>query len=208
MYTKTLLLLSLAAAALAEPIPQATTDLDAFPTSFDSASLESQLASLTAGLSIYSDMPTLPSSIESVLATAIPTGVEDEDPCATTEPAWLKNLPGDVKDALSSYETELASWYSEHSAELGGTDTFTGAIPTGDSSFCTGGSQGGAITPEATAASGGPAGKTTAAPDSSSTAKGAAASSTNSPDAAARPTGAIAAGVAGVVGMVGVMLAL
>lgn len=210
--------------------PTLTDSPDAFPTDFDSSSFDASLASLTAGLSIYSDLPTLPSSIESVLLTAIPTDTTD-DPCATTEPAWLKNLPNDVQAALTSYESALASWYSEHSSDLGSDTTYTGALPTATddfSDFCSSQSASGSASgsgsagtaggvtsgPTATSAGGkstaaGASGsKSTTAGGSSSTAKGTAASGTNSPGAGAKPTGAVAAGLAGVVGVFGVMMAL
>jgi hypothetical protein len=196
MYTKTLLFLSLAGAALAEPLPQAdptsddfaalTSGSDAVPT-FDSASYSSEMASLTSALNVYSDMPKLPPSIASILATAAPTDGSSLDPCATTEAAWVKNLPGSVKSAISSYDSALLSWYSAHSSELG--PSYTGSITAGS---CNGGA----------AATG-----TTAAPGSTNT-QGSAASGTASPGSAARPTGAVAAGFAGVVGMVGLMIAL
>lgn len=243
MYTKTFLLFSLAGAALAEPIPQAdpnssddfgaaaTSGFGAVP-SFDSASLSSELASVTAALSIYSDLPTLPASIASFFATAA-TDTSGLDPCATTEPGWLKSLPESVKSAFTSYESALESWYSEHSTDLPTTSSYTGSLPSYTASSYTGliptytGNACSSVaqtratptktgTPAATdgatgastGASTGSGGETTAAPASSTAAKGSAASGTSSHGSAARPTGAIAAGFAGLVGMVGLMVAL
>jgi len=203
MYRNALLLLSVTGAALAAPQPQ--DDTSSFDGAAFSASLSSELASITAGAlpGIYSDMPTLAPSIESFLATVVPTGTT-EDPCATTEPAWLKNLPSSVKSALSSYDSAMLSWESKHSSEL--STTFTAVIPTITAAeFCATHNGGSGPTPTQT---GGAGGQTTAAAGSSNTAKGSAASGTNSSGRAAKPTGVVAAGFAGVVGMVGLMVAL
>jgi hypothetical protein len=179
MYTQTLLLvLSLAGVALSDPKPQIDTS------SFD-------MSQFTSVDNIYSDMPTLPPSIASIIATAAPTGTTDSDPCATTLPAWYGNLPDSVQSELSSYNSAVQSWASEHSSELG--DGYTAyASPTGD--FC--GTRTGGAGPENTGAA-----------EGTQTSDGSAAKGTNT-GAAARPTGAVAAAAAGVVGMVGLMVAL
>jgi len=198
MFTKSLLFgASLAALAAADPIPQAV------PTSFDPAALSSELASLTASLgslpsgvipglpSFYSDFPTLPASIESVLATAVPSSVlaTETDPCALV--TWYSPLPASVKSALTSYESALASWDKAHSKELAslaGTASYTGTAP---ALVCT---NTGAAAATATA---------------SSTAKntgGAGGSTANA--AAPHATGAVAIGLAGAVGVLGLMAAL
>jgi hypothetical protein len=198
MFTKSLLFgASLAALAAADPIPQAV------PTSFDPAALSSELASLTASLgslpsgvipglpSFYSDFPTLPVSIESVLATAVPSSVlaTETDPCALV--TWYSSLPASVKSALTSYESALASWDKAHSKELAslaGTASYTGTAP---ALVCT---NTGAAVATATA---------------SSTAKntgGAGGSTANA--AAPHATGAVAIGLAGAVGVLGLMAAL
>jgi hypothetical protein len=202
MFTKSLLFgASLAALAAADPIPQAV------PTSFDPAALSSELASLTASLgslpsgvipglpSFYSDFPTLPASIESVLATAVPSSVlaTETDPCAfvTDAPQWYSALPASVKSALTSYESALLSWDKAHSKELAslaGTASYTGTAP---ALVCT---NTGAAVATATA---------------SSTAKntgGAGGSTANA--AAPHATGAVAIGLAGAVGVLGLMAAL
>lgn len=67
----------------------------------------------------FSDMPMLPSSIQSVLMTAAPTNAI-EDPCTMTAiPDWYKKLPADVKSGLSSYEIALQSWYEAHPGIFG-----------------------------------------------------------------------------------------
>ncbi len=159
-------------------------------------------------------MPTIPASIVSVLATAVPTEelTQTDIACiATSTPGWYKSLPADVKSALSSYETAFGSWYSIHSSQLGlsgatdlpapcsagttaaaatKTGTSTGATKTGSSSDST------AISSSASRAS-------------SSTASGTATGATQTPGAAApRATGAVAASFAAIVGALGVMAVL
>jgi hypothetical protein len=68
-----IILLNLAAFTLAEPMPQATTDSGSSPS--DVASMSDDLASLSSIQSVMSGMPTLDPSAESVILTAIPTGV-------------------------------------------------------------------------------------------------------------------------------------
>lgn len=203
MFTRSILFgASLAALAAADPIPQAAT------TSFDPAALSSELASLTASLgslpsgvipglpSFYSDFPTLPASIESVLATAVPSSViaTETDPCAfvTDAPQWYNALPASVKSALTSYESALVSWDKAHSKELAslaGTASYTGSVP---ALVCT--NTGAAVVAKTTA---------------SSTAKntGTAGSSTSN-NAAPHATGAVVIGFAGAVGVLGLMAAL
>jgi hypothetical protein len=217
MFTNALLLsASLAALVLSEPIPQAAATTDNLA-AMESSALAS-LASLTTDLpglpSIYSDLPTLPASIESVLETAVPTSVlETEDPCAfvTDAPQWYNSLPANVKAALTSYESALVSWSKEHSAALasmnsGFTADTTGSMATGPALVCT--------------STGAPAagGKTTSsgAAKNTGTATGAGAGagstgtvgSSSSKGAAPRATGAVAVGLSGVVGVLGLMAAL
>ncbi|PMD18301.1 hypothetical protein NA56DRAFT_648062 [Hyaloscypha hepaticicola] len=209
MFAKALLLsASLAVLVFSEPIPQAAA------TTQNLAALESSaLASLTTGIpglpSIYSDLPTLPASIESVLATAVPNSVvATEDPCAfvTDAPQWYNSLPANVKSALTSYESAIISWSKEHSAALASLNSgfTTGTVATGPALVCT--------------STGAPAagGKTTAsgAAENTGTATGAGAGSTgtvgssSSKGAAPRATGAVAVGLSGVIGVLGLMVAL
>jgi hypothetical protein len=207
MFTKTILLSAgLAALALAEPIPQGA------PTStysYDPAAISSELASLSsleAITSIFSDLPTLPSSIESVLATAVPTSVLTEtNPCAyvTDAPQWYNSLPASVKSALTSYESALVSWSKEHSAALA--SLTTGNPATGVPAYvCT--NTGAAVVGGTTAATAKNTGTPTAG--AGSTGSGSAAGSSSSKAAAPRATGAVAAGLAGAFGVLGLMAAL
>jgi hypothetical protein len=221
MFAKTLLLgAGFAALALSEPIPQAaaTTSFgdSAIPTtSFDDSALSSELASLSSAeafTTIFSDMPTLPASVESVLATAIPTTYATADlgcDIVTATPDWYKNLPAGVKSALSSYDNAWISWSKEHSAALASlTSGYSFTVP---AQVCTTG--GAAVV--GTTASTGSAPKNTgsatgAGAGSTGTASsGSAAQSTSSKAAAApKQTGAVAVGFAGVVGVLGLMAAL
>lgn len=211
MFTKTLLLSAgLAALVAADPIPQA-----ASTTSYDLAAISSELASLTASIdsipsgatvpglpSIYSDFPTLPLSIESVLATAIPSGevATQTDPCAfvTDAPKWYNSLPASVKSALTSYESALVSWEKEHSKDLTGQASYTANVP---ALVCTAtGAAGVKTTAKSTAKNTGTAGGSTA----TSTGAG----SSPSKAAAPRATGAVAISFAGAMGVLGFMAAV
>jgi len=233
MYTQTLILLSsVAGIVLAEPIPQAaaTTSFDpsAFATdtpdfdtsSFDSA-LDSALASFTGtggGIpgvpSYYSDFPTPAPSLASIIASASPTD-DTSDPCATTDPAWVQNLPSDAQDAIHSYESAVASWASKHSSELAAdaTGPIVSDICNSDGGSGSAPTDTGAGGADVTSPSGG---QTTAAPGGSSggaggttnTAKGNPPKTGTSSGLGSKPTGAVAAGFAGVVGMIGLMVAL
>ncbi|KAG4441431.1 hypothetical protein IFR05_003118 [Cadophora sp. M221] len=211
MFAKSILLASFAVMALADPIPapvpQATSDiLGSLPTDdlsslLDAASsligtdYSSLLGDATAALGALSDIPTLPASVQSVLATAIPASEltrTDVQCLATSTPAWYKDLPKDAKSALSSYETAFASWYSEHSSEL--------ALSTGIPAPCQAATTGGA-------AATGDSTTTSSGARSTSTAAGTAAGAGTSTAAAPRAT-AMAASIAGLAGMLGVMVAL
>ncbi|PMD40590.1 hypothetical protein L207DRAFT_528917 [Hyaloscypha variabilis F] len=210
MFTKSLLLgASIAALVIADPIPQA-----APTTSFNPAALTSELASLTASLampsgglvpglpSIYSDFPTLPASVESVLATAIPASfiATETDPCAllTDAPQWYASLPASIKSAITSYDSAVVSWEKEHSAALA---SLTSVATSGQASYTAASVPALVCTNTAAAV----AGKTTAA---GSTATGTAVGSSSSKAAAPRATGAVAVGLAGAVGVLGLMAAL
>ncbi|KAK0121816.1 hypothetical protein ONS95_010099 [Cadophora gregata] len=211
MFAKSILVASLAAMALADPIPapapQATTDLGSLPTdagdlsslldaatSLAGTDLNSLLNDATSALGVLSDIPTLPASVQSVLATAVPESEltrTDIQCIATATPDWFKSLPNDAKSAISSYETALASWYSEHSSELGSLTTgvpqpCAAATGSGASPTTTGGSN---------------------ATPASSSGSGSAAQTGTSTAAAPRAT-AMAASIAGLAGMLGVMVAL
>jgi hypothetical protein len=221
MFTKSLLLgVGLAALALGEPIPQAA------QTTFNSAALSLELASISSLeqiTSIYSDLPTLPSSIESVLATAIPISLATDSDFAcqlvTAAPAWYNSLPPDVKSALTSYESALVSWSKEHSAALASLTSGLTA-PTGPSAFSigvcsntgvavtepTGTTTGTTAKNTGTAAVAGSTGSGTAT--GTATSSGSAAAASSSKAAAPRATGTVAISFAGVVGVLGLIAAL
>lgn len=81
MLYKRIILLGLAALTLAEPIPQAApttiTDDDSSLSAISAAiaSESAEIASLSGIATDFAGMPTIPYSVLSVLATAIPTGV-------------------------------------------------------------------------------------------------------------------------------------
>ncbi|KAG0646485.1 hypothetical protein D0Z07_7494 [Hyphodiscus hymeniophilus] len=220
----TFFLLGFAAFVLADPIPQAaaTTDLGSFTTDSgsspsDMASMSDSLASLSSLLSLESGMPTLASFAESVLLTAVPTDVQTGDLCQTTTPGWYKSLPGDVKSALSSYDSAFASWYSVHSTDLdlGLTSDLTATLP---GNVCAGTVFASATT-EPTSAATPSTGPSTAARGTTATITGTAAtgsetaasgspSSSSSTAAAPHATEAVGFSVAGIVGVLGLMAAL
>merc|ERR1711964_908090 len=89
-------------------------------TSLAGTDLNSLLDGATSALGLLSDLPTLPASVQSVLATAVPESelTRTDLACiATATPDWYNDLPSDAKSAISSYETALSSWYSEHSSD-------------------------------------------------------------------------------------------
>ncbi|KAG4420938.1 hypothetical protein IFR04_005915 [Cadophora malorum] len=210
MFTKSILVASLVAMVFADPIPapapQATTDLGSFPTdagdlsslldaatSLAGTDLNSLLDGATSALGLLSDLPTLPASVQSVLATAVPESelTRTDLACiATATPDWYNDLPSDAKSAISSYETALSSWYSEHSSELAvSTDLpqpCAAATGSGASTTTSGGSN---ATPSSTSGSGN-------------------AAETGTSTAAAPRATAMAASIAGLAGMLGVMVAL
>jgi hypothetical protein len=189
MHAKQLILFSLTAVvALAEPVANRMERRQY--SSVDYNSLSSEMAML-------SDMPTLPASVESVLETAIPTSIltNPAAECSALngkEPDWYKSLPGDVKSALTSYESALSSWAQDHSSLLNtGTIAATGLTGCGATS--------------AAAAAATATGTTAKGTQTSATAAGAQATGTN---AAARPTGAVVTGLAGAIGLLGLVIAL
>lgn len=211
MYLSQAILVTFAAFALGDPIPQAAatttaiTDLGSSPS--EAASVSDALASLSALESLEAGMPTLASSIESVLLTAIPTNYYTGQVCETTTPGWYISLPADVKSAISSYDSAFASWYSLHSTAFSLTATLPGNV-------CAGTIFNTATTGHATATSGATAtstGKgTTTATGTGTAASGTSSSSSTSTSKAAAPhaTGAVGVSVAGVLGALGLMFAL
>jgi hypothetical protein len=181
MFTKPVLTVLLAAYSLADPIP-------APQGGSEQSSLDAALASASSFMNIFSDAPTLPASVASVIATAIPTTIQASAvgcEIATSTPGWYKSLPADVKSAFSSYQSAAESWYSVHSSQLG--DATSGLPP-------------------APCKATGTAAKSGAA--SATETGGAAAASNTSKGAAPRATGAIVASLGGVLGVFGLMVAL
>jgi hypothetical protein len=220
MVAKTALFLGLVAAAVAEPIPQAAqttsfaaaaTSFDSFPTAINTAAESSLLSDLAILESILSEAPTLPVSVESVLATAIPTSILTESDFAcqlvTATPDWYNDLPAGVKSALTSYASAAESWYSVHSAQFASLEaglTQSGAVTYQTPIACTGAAAGGATAPVSTPTA---TGAGSGSGSGSSSGSGTAASSSKS-SAGAAPTGAVTLGAAGVVGMLGLLAVL
>jgi hypothetical protein len=227
MVIKSLVVLSFIAAAVAEPIPQvspaATTSFPPFDTT-----LPSSLAFLEACLSseeaLLSGLPTYPTSLEMILATVVPSSVFTETGCAlqTAIEGYYASLPPSVVSAISSYNSEAESWYAAHSSQLAALASSCAPSGTGAASYtfssinvpiCTGGAQpGSTATGTGTKTTGTTSAKTTAGSTGtgtggSSTATGSVASTSKSTGVAA-PTGAITFGAAGVVGLLGLLVAL
>lgn len=196
MHAKQLILLSLTAVvALAEPVANRMERRQ-----YSSVDYNSLLAAASSEIAMLSGMPTLPASVESVLATAIPTSIltNPAAECSALngkEPDWYKSLPSDVKSALTSYESAASSWLKDHPLPSAG--TITGTIAATGLTGC------GATSAAAAAATA--TGTTAKGTQASATATGAQAAGTN---AAARPAGAVAAGLAGAVGLLGLVIAL
>jgi hypothetical protein len=221
MFSKSIILLGVAAFSLAEPIPQ--------------ADVSSELASAASVLaSVLSGAPTLPSFVESVLKTAIPlSAFPTGTGCQTTTPAWYYSLPANVKSALSSHDLAFESWYLEHTSVFAGDSavtlpfnicadaapgtafasetgasalpTVTGTTPTETETLAT--SIGKTTSLAATESKTG-SGTSATGTAGSSTSAGSAGSSSSSKAAAPHATGAIGASLAGLVGVFGLMLAL
>lgn len=222
MLPKSILLLAAASTAFAAP-----QDLAAI-----AASLTSELGiaiptditninDLTSGLNLPTDLggaanslltalsglPTLPASIQSVLATAVPISdlTKTELACEPTAASWYNDLPNDVKSALTSYGSALQTWASANIGNIATNTNYNYNIP-----VCTGSA---AVTKTGTGSTtqtgtGTTTRATTGAGGAATSAGGNAVSTTNSPAAAPRATGAIMGTVAGIVGIFGVMVAL
>ncbi|KAF4630706.1 hypothetical protein G7Y89_g7431 [Cudoniella acicularis] len=224
MFTKTFLISAFAALSLADPVPapQAIpTDLNGLtsllPT--DTAVLASLEAEATSVLAIFSDFPTLASSVESVLETAIPTNLQISDigcQLLTATPAWYTSLPAGVQSALTSYELAAESWYSAHSSQI---NALTSELGTELASYTSGvslpvaatgcvASVLSSITSGPTAGSGSKNGTVTTGSVGATGTAGSAGASSTLHAGAAKPTGAVVASLAGVLGIFGVMIAL
>jgi len=198
MFAKVFITALAATAVLAEPVQRRQA-----VTSVDLASLQSQASALEA---ITSDEPVLPSSVLSVLATAVPTSVltDPNFACevATGTPAWYKSLPADVKSALTSYEHAAVSWYDKHSSVLA---QFTSGL--GAAAACTAATNGAKTAAGATGTAATATG-TAGSGSSGSSGSAATAASGSGNGAVARPTGLVAAGIAGAVGALGLAIVL
>lgn len=112
MYTKSILLASLAASAVSATVQlypghnQIKRDLAARQTENPSAAASAGQACLTDLASVYASLPTPPPVIESWAATAVVT-----DPCHFT-------LPASISSAEASYASEVEDWYSSNSAAI------------------------------------------------------------------------------------------
>lgn len=228
MYTKSILLASLAASAVSakQLYPghnQIKRDLAARQTENPSAVASAGQACLTDLASAYASMPTPPPALESWLATVAVT-----DPCHFT-------IPASISSAEEEYASSVEDWYSSNSAAIASalsecpaysaqasagdsgdfTDSFTDVCAT-----ATGGSGGGsntdatttadntkgtdgtttAKTTAKTTATGGGSGTTAGSGTGTTTAGGATATNAGPKDTAA--VGVAALAMAGVLGVV------
>ncbi|KAH0565118.1 hypothetical protein GP486_001486 [Trichoglossum hirsutum] len=168
------------------PSPTGFTYLPKYPT------LAPELSSL---LNQEATLFTLPSSIVSVLQTAAPSGINVADGCVlggTKLPDWFGKLPKDVQSYLTSYQASVSSWYTAHSAQLASLTSYVAALSSYDASYL-GRTTG--VMPTASACS-------VIAVQSTGVVYPSA-TKTGKKNVAARPTGALAAGLAGVVGVIG-----
>ncbi|CZT48736.1 uncharacterized protein RSE6_09481 [Rhynchosporium secalis] len=196
MFAKSLLLASFAVMALADPIPAPQISPE---------DLSSLLDDATSALDLFSGLPTLPASIQDILATAVPESEltkTDLQCIATATPSWYSDLPNNAKSAISSYETAIASWYSENSSNLSLGTNVPAPCPAptaGGSSPTTTASKKGASTTSSS--------RTGSVSPSSSVSTGAVSTTGSSTAAATRATAMIAS-IAGLAGILGVMAAL
>ncbi|KAI9863074.1 MAG: hypothetical protein M1813_003894 [Trichoglossum hirsutum] len=157
---------------------------------------------LSSLLDQESTILTLPSSILSVLKTAAPSGINVADGCVLGNsklPDWFGKLPKDVQSYLTSYQAGVSSWYTAHSAQLGSLTSYVAALSSFDASYL-GKTTG--VMPTASACS------VIAVQSTGVIYPDAAKTTTGKKNAAARPTGAVAAGIAGIVGVMGAIVVL
>ncbi|CAK7231260.1 hypothetical protein SEUCBS140593_007866 [Sporothrix eucalyptigena] len=223
MYTKSLLLASLAASAVSAkqlfPGHNAIRrDLQARQTDATNSALPSEEACLTDLASAYASIPTEPPALVSYIETVSVT-----DPCAFTLPASISSL-------VESYESELEDWYTSHSAEIAsalsecpayssyaslseGTDLLSGTYSDACTTVTYGGSGGGSGT-TTTGGSGDTTtagGKTTTGTATKTTGTGTAAaggSTTTSTNAGPKETGMVGVAALAMAGVLGVVAAL
>ncbi|CAK7225683.1 hypothetical protein SCUCBS95973_005946 [Sporothrix curviconia] len=224
MYTKSILLASLAASAVSakQLYPghnQVRRDIAARQTdsSGDSTAVPSDVACLTDLASVYDTMPTEPPALASYIMTVSVT-----DPCAFT-------LPSSISSIAASYGSELEDWYTSHSAEIAsalsecpayssyaslsdGGDVLSGTYSDMCTTVTAGGSGGDKTDATTTATGTGAAatgGASTATPATTGTAAGTAAGSTaTSTNASPKETGMVGVAALAMVGVLGVVAAL
>ncbi|CAK7214336.1 hypothetical protein SBRCBS47491_002106 [Sporothrix bragantina] len=233
MYTKSILLASLAAASAVSAkqlypghnqvrrdiVAARQTDTSGGDGS-DSTAIPSDVACLTDLASVYDSMPTEPPALVSYIMTVSVT-----DPCAFT-------LPASISSVVDSYESELEDWYTSHSADIASAlsecpayssyaslsdgGDFSGTFSDACTTVTRGGSGGGGGSDTTTT---GGAGKTTgteattkatgtgttATTGSSTTIAGATGTSTN---AGPKETGMVGVAALAMVGVLGVVAAL
>jgi hypothetical protein len=214
MQYKVLVPLFLAATALAAPAPDATGTSSSYETSDDYANIDGYDYGDSYGLA------DVPSSILTVLATAIPSSFYDDllNPesrsaiisaaAAGTYPAWFNELPSSVKAWATSNFDDGA---------LGASATATGsASETGSSAVAASNTASQTASQTASSAVKTTSGSSsTSAPsnsasssDVSSSSASASASPVHSTGGAPAPTGGVAMGVAGAAGVLALALAL
>ena len=218
MHAKIIAVLALSVAAsavLGTPNPERLAGRDATTTSDGvfTASITSKPAytympkyptlspELSSLLSEEASLLTLPSSILAVLSSAAPTGLNVADGCVlggTKMPDWFGKLPSSVQSYLTSYESGVKSWYTAHSSQLGSLSSYVAALSSYDVSYL--GKTSGPVGPSASVCSF-LAVQTTGISYPIQT-------TTGKKNMAARPTGAVAAGLAGAVGVLGVVAVL
>ncbi|CAK7243361.1 MAG: hypothetical protein STHCBS139747_004880 [Sporothrix thermara] len=227
MYTKSILLASLAAsAATAKQLypghNQVRRDIAARQTDTfgdgDSTAVPADVACLTDLASVYDTLPTQPPALISFVMTASIT-----DPCAFT-------LPASLSSELLSYESDVEDWYTSNSAAIAsalsecpayssyaslsdGGDSLTGSYSDVCATATGGGSGGsdakttgtGASAKTTTGAGAGAAAATGAATGTDAAASSSTASTSN---AGSKDSGMVGVAALAVVGVLGVVAAL
>ncbi|KAJ5997280.1 hypothetical protein N7499_006417 [Penicillium canescens] len=211
MQYKVLIPLFLAATALAAPAPDATGTSSSYETSDDYDDS-------------YYGLADVPSSILTVLATAIPSSFYDDilNPAsrsaiisaaaAGTYPAWYNELPSSVKAWATSNFYDTVTEASATAASISETAVSSASQTAAGSASVTGSSAVAASNTASQTASSSSSASTTSGSASSSDASSSSASASASPSqstgGAPAPTGGVAMGVAGAAGVLALALAL
>lgn len=225
MQYKVLIPLFLTATALAAPAPDATGTSSSYETSDDYDNNDSYDYGDSFGLA------DVPSSILTVLATAIPTSFYDDmlNPAsrsaiisaaaAGTYPAWYNELPSSVKAwATSNFDDEVpgasatAASISEtaissasQTAAGSASETGSSAVAASNAASQTASS---AVKTTSSSSSASATSNSASSSDASSSSASASASPLHSTGGAPAPTGGVAMGVAGAAGVLALALAL